>query len=134
MYMDSFLQAQSQAQALVSRPEKDPRERPLKALPWTEFKAFLRKNLGDSRAFIDTIWSKVKRDSQYQQECRTLLTIRQPPASHTCRGHARTYDGYVPGSGVTAGDEVVQPACAETSASVTAIAEKEWIIVRSDES
>ena len=37
-------------------------------LPWAEFKAFLRKSLGDSRSFVDTIWSRVKRDSQYQQE------------------------------------------------------------------
>lgn len=29
---------------------------------------FFRKNLGDSRVFVDNIWSKVKRDSQYQQE------------------------------------------------------------------
>ena len=37
-------------------------------LPWIDFKAFLRKNLGDSRAFVDTTWSRVKRDSQFQQE------------------------------------------------------------------
>ena len=37
-------------------------------LSWVEFKAFLQKNLGDSKAFVDTIWSRVKRDSQYQQE------------------------------------------------------------------
>lgn len=37
-------------------------------LPWAEFKACLRKNLGDSRAFVDTIWSRAKRDSRYQQE------------------------------------------------------------------
>ena len=37
-------------------------------LSWVDFKAFLRKNLGDSRAFVDTIWSSVLRDSQYQQE------------------------------------------------------------------
>ena len=37
-------------------------------LSWVEFKAFLRKNLGDSRAFVDSIWNKVIRDSQYQQE------------------------------------------------------------------
>ena len=37
-------------------------------LSWTEFKAFLRKNLGDSRAFVDATWSRIKRDSQYQQE------------------------------------------------------------------
>ena len=37
-------------------------------LPWVEFKAFLRKSLGDSRAFVDTTWSRIERDSQYQQE------------------------------------------------------------------
>ena len=37
-------------------------------LSWVEFKAFLRKNLGDSQAFVDTIWSNVMRESQYQQE------------------------------------------------------------------
>ena len=35
-------------------------------MTWTEFKAFLWKNLGDSRVFVDGIWSKLKRDSQYQ--------------------------------------------------------------------
>lgn len=35
---------------------------------WTKFKAFLRKNIKDSRAFVDSIWSKLKRDSQYQLE------------------------------------------------------------------
>ena len=40
------------------------------ALPMTcvEFKDFLRKNLGDSRVFVYSIWKKVKRDSQYQDE------------------------------------------------------------------
>ena len=37
-------------------------------LPWIDFKAFLQKNLGDSRAFVDTTWSRVKRDSQFQQK------------------------------------------------------------------
>ena len=37
-------------------------------LPWIDFKAFLRKNLNDSRAFVDTTQSRVKRDSQFQQE------------------------------------------------------------------
>ena len=27
-------------------------------LPWVEFKAFLRRSLSDSRAFVDTIWSR----------------------------------------------------------------------------
>ena len=33
-----------------------------------KFKNFFRKNLGDSRAFVDSIWKKVKRDSQYQDK------------------------------------------------------------------
>lgn len=37
-------------------------------IPLCEFKAFLRKNLGNSRAFVASIWSKFKRDSQYQLE------------------------------------------------------------------
>ena len=35
---------------------------------WDEFKAFLRRSLGDSQAFVDTYWGKIKRDSQYQLE------------------------------------------------------------------
>ena len=38
------------------------------SLKWPEFKTFLRKNLGDSRAFIDSSWSRVKRNSQYLLE------------------------------------------------------------------
>ena len=34
----------------------------------SKFKAFLRKDLESSQAFIDSIWSKFKRDSQYQLE------------------------------------------------------------------
>ena len=37
-------------------------------LPWIDFKAFLQKNLSDSWVFIDTTWSRIKRDSQFQQE------------------------------------------------------------------
>ena len=37
-------------------------------MTWVEFKDFLWKNLGNSRAFVDSIWKKVKRDSQYQNE------------------------------------------------------------------
>ena len=37
-------------------------------MTWVEFKDFLQKNLGDSRAFVDSIWKKVKRDSQYQDK------------------------------------------------------------------
>ncbi len=29
---------------------------------------FLRKALGDSQAFLDSYWTKIRRDSQYQQE------------------------------------------------------------------
>ena len=35
---------------------------------WDEFKAFLRRSLGDSQAFVDAYWGKIKRDSQYQLE------------------------------------------------------------------
>ena len=34
-------------------------------ITWSEFKVFLRKDLGSSQAFIDSIWSKFRRDSQY---------------------------------------------------------------------
>ena len=37
-------------------------------ITWTEFKAFLRKNLGESKSFVNSIWKKLKRDSQYQLE------------------------------------------------------------------
>ncbi len=37
-------------------------------ISWDEFKTFLRKVLGDFRAFVDSYWTKIKRDSQYQQE------------------------------------------------------------------
>ena len=37
-------------------------------ITWSEFKAFLRKDLRSSRAFIDSIWSKFRRNSQYQLE------------------------------------------------------------------
>ena len=37
-------------------------------ITWSEFKAFLRKDLGSFQAFIDSIWSKFRRDSQYQLE------------------------------------------------------------------
>ena len=40
----------------------------LTPITWTEFKAFLRKNLGESKSFVDSIWRKFKRDSQYQLE------------------------------------------------------------------
>ena len=34
-------------------------------ITWSEFKTFLQKDLGNSQAFIDNIWSKFRRDSQY---------------------------------------------------------------------
>ena len=34
----------------------------------SKFKTFLWKDLGNSQAFIDNIWSKFKKDSQYQLE------------------------------------------------------------------
>ena len=37
-------------------------------ITWSEFKVFLQKDLGSSQAFIDSIWSKFRRDSQYQLE------------------------------------------------------------------
>ena len=40
----------------------------LTPITWTEFKAFLWKNLGESKSFVDSIWRKLKRDSQYQLE------------------------------------------------------------------
>ena len=33
-----------------------------------EFKNFFQKNFGNSKAFKDGIWSKIKRDSQYQDK------------------------------------------------------------------
>ena len=32
---------------------------------WSEFKAFLRNDLGSSQAFIDSIWNKFRKNSQY---------------------------------------------------------------------
>ena len=37
-------------------------------ITWSEFKAFLRKDLRSFQAFIDSIWSKFRKDSQYQLE------------------------------------------------------------------
>ena len=37
-------------------------------ITWEEFKIFRRRNLGDSQAFVNSYWAKIKRDSQYQQE------------------------------------------------------------------
>ena len=38
------------------------------SIKWSEFKVFLQKDFGSSQAFIDSIWSKFTRDSQYQLE------------------------------------------------------------------
>ena len=38
------------------------------SITWSEFKVFLRKDLGSSQAFIDSMWSKFRWDSQYQLE------------------------------------------------------------------
>ncbi len=35
-------------------------------MTWDEFKAFLRKNLGESNAFVGHVWSKLRGDAQYQ--------------------------------------------------------------------
>ena len=35
-------------------------------MTWIEFKSFLWKNLGNSRAFVDNFWSKFKHNLQYQ--------------------------------------------------------------------
>ena len=35
---------------------------------WDKFKAFLRRSLGNSQAFVDTYWGKIKRDFQHQLE------------------------------------------------------------------
>ena len=37
-------------------------------MTWTKFKNYVRKNLGDDRAFANSIYSKFRRDSQYQAE------------------------------------------------------------------
>ena len=37
-------------------------------ITWPKFKTFLQKNLGDFQAFINSIWSKFRKNSQYQLE------------------------------------------------------------------
>ena len=32
---------------------------------WEKFKNFLCQSLGDSQAFVDSYWAKIKKDSQY---------------------------------------------------------------------
>lgn len=36
------------------------------SITWPEFKAFLQKNLGKSKLFVNSIWKKIKKDFQYQ--------------------------------------------------------------------
>ncbi len=38
------------------------------SLTWDKFKAFLRKSLGESNAFVGHVWSKLRRDTQHQSE------------------------------------------------------------------
>ena len=40
----------------------------LTSITWAEFKVFLRKNLGESKSFVDSIWKKLEKDFQYQLE------------------------------------------------------------------
>ncbi len=40
----------------------------LTSMTWNEFKAFLRKSLGESNAFVGHIWSKLRGDAQHQLE------------------------------------------------------------------
>ena len=40
----------------------------LAPLTWEEFKAFLRKSLGESSAFVAHVWGKMRGDSQHQGE------------------------------------------------------------------
>ena len=35
-------------------------------ITWKEFKTFLCRSLEDSRAFVDSYWAKIKKNSQYQ--------------------------------------------------------------------
>ena len=37
-------------------------------MTWVEFKDFFWKNLWNFKAFVDSIWKKIKRDSQYQDK------------------------------------------------------------------
>ena len=44
-------------------------------ITWSEFKALFRKDLGSFQVFIDSIWSKFRRDSQFQlEETRDLAS------------------------------------------------------------
>ena len=50
-------------------------------MTWPKFKDFFQKNVGDFRAFVNDIWSKMKIESQYQhksvQEWATHLKYLQ---------------------------------------------------------
>ncbi len=37
-------------------------------MTWDEFKAFLRKSLGESNAFVGHVWSKLRGDAKHQLE------------------------------------------------------------------
>ncbi len=37
-------------------------------MTWDEFKAFLKKSLGESNVFVGHVWSKLRGDAQYQLE------------------------------------------------------------------
>ncbi len=40
----------------------------LALMTWDEFKAFLRKCLGESNTFVGHVWSKLRGDAQHQSE------------------------------------------------------------------
>ncbi len=40
----------------------------LAPMTWDKFKAFLRKNLGESNVFVSHVWSKLRGDAQHQLE------------------------------------------------------------------
>ena len=44
------------------------RDEEVAPITWAKFKAFPQKNLGESKSFVDNIWKKLKKDSQYQLE------------------------------------------------------------------
>ncbi len=41
---------------------------PITPMTWDEFKAFLKKNLGESNAFVGHVWFKLRRDAQHKLE------------------------------------------------------------------
>lgn len=53
----NFRWQQHKRRQLVDRP-----------LSWDDFKAFLQKNLGNTRAFVNSVWRRLNRDSQYEKE------------------------------------------------------------------